>query len=211
MAYYWNGNPILAPLTIASNRNLWTVEKADLTMDRMYGTAQRWELYFSIMNNGDEDLIFEHLTKGMADSAYMVMPQLNSSQNWLRRNNRVLPSNVFTNEERLAGAINAAMTFPFQNNTRTGIPQSYFLQFDNHDKVYATVASKANGDGSSSADINVKLFPTLRQDVPSGTAVHLRDDVQLKYLLDDTTLQGITYQDGILHAISQLGVWEDLS
>ncbi|QGH74585.1 hypothetical protein KNU84_gp016 [Bacteriophage DSS3_VP1] len=201
MAYKWLDYDILAPLTIRSNQTVWTVEKLDKSIDRTTHPSQRWELEFSILNDDGDDRLFWETTTKMGNIRTMMMPST--------------VHNIGITDKPDATQLKVSTTKPINSQTiainNTGatparLRRSGFLQFANHNKVYAFTNSKVLAAGSTNTNMNI--FPRLRQSVPAGTNIKVYDDVTFHYYMDDTMMKGITYQDGILSGVDRVALWE---
>jgi hypothetical protein len=76
----------------------------------------------------------------------------------------------------------------------TGVPKMVpgeFIRFTNHNKVYLVVAAGASGTG-------VRITPSLRKAVPTGTKIIVGDKVTMDARYDTSVRLGIVYKDGIL-------------
>lgn len=201
--YLWEGFPILAPLTVRSNQTIFTVEKLDKSIDRLTHPSQRWDLSFGVKTNSRDDVLFKVMTEAFANKRTMVMPTLNSAH--VSGLNKPVLGKVKLNGAHSSGD----STISFDNlshATATGAGTSTFVQFANHDKVYALTStanfSAAAGTGTFS------IFPSLRKDVPDATNIKFYDDVTFHYYLDDSNIQGITYYDGIISGVDTISIWE---
>ncbi|MFN3895768.1 MAG: hypothetical protein ACK4KU_14685, partial [Acinetobacter sp.] len=185
MAYFYNGAQIQTPFSITSNRNAFQVETLSLKQSTFLTEAQRWELQFSILMNDNEGDMFGAHTWDFHKKKTMVMPQLVGPKKRL-----TLTTNLVTSGAALGGALVVSAT-----STQSGIlPAGYFIKFGNHDKIYAV---KTDVSYTSNTRV-LNLFPNLVTAVPAGTAVQIGNNAVLKYQLDLTSGQGITFNNGIL-------------
>lgn len=185
MAYFYNGAKILAPLQITSNRQTYQSETLSLKQQTFLTQAQRWELSFRIAMNSDENDMFGAHTWDFHTKKTMVMPQLNGPARALTFTGLLATADVS------AGGDNTVSIAA----TGTGVlPAGYFIKFDNHNKIYAITDSVTFANDTQT----VNVFPSLLTAVSGATAVLTGDNATIRYQLDLTSGQGITYQDGVL-------------
>lgn len=200
MAYKWEGHDILAPLTFRSNQTVWTVEKLDKSIERVAHPSQRWELSFQIIADESENTFFNAMTSEFMNKKTMTMPSLVHN----------MSETAKPNATQLTASSSALSNSPSvqvgNSGARVVLRKGTFIQFSNHDKVYA-VTGKTTVNASAT-DVTLQLFPRLRKEVPSGTTIKAYDDVVLHYYLDTDMVQGITYNDGILSSIDRVSVLE---
>lgn len=199
MAYKWEGQDILAPLTFRSNQTVWTVEKLDKSIDRIVHPSQRWELEFSVLTNENEHQMFDRLTNKFANKGTMVMPSILYAMGAGKK------PTATQLKVGIAAAANASSVVIQNSGDEVGLRKGTFIQFGNHDKVYAVTGSETIG-ASSSASVNI--FPNLRKSLPLNGGVKAYDDVTFHYYLDDTMMKGITYQDGVLTGVDRIALLE---
>jgi len=74
--YYFEGSPIVAPLTIESNEPVFAVDTINLKQQRASQGAQRWELSFQVQTRDIEENYFVDIVSMANQANTMVMPQL---------------------------------------------------------------------------------------------------------------------------------------
>jgi hypothetical protein len=74
--YYFEGSPIVAPLTIESNEPVFAVDTINLKQQRASQGAQRWELSFQIQTRDIEEDYFVSMVTNASTAKSMTMPQL---------------------------------------------------------------------------------------------------------------------------------------
>jgi len=194
--YYFEGSPILAPLTIQSTDVVVSSETVTLKRLIHKTDAQRWDLSFGIVTNDNEDAIFLAMLENAYTVKTMDMPQLKKVDD-----TTTMTGSLSVSVNYVAGATSIQA-----NNTSGGVlPKGSFIQFANHTKVYV-VKSDYLTNGSSLA-----IYPALKQDVSGSTLVYYGNfstKPQLSYLRDDSELSGITYSDGILVSIGAVTIKE---
>jgi penicillin-binding protein-related factor A (putative recombinase) len=197
MAYFYQGNPILAPLTFMSNRRSFQIETLSLKQSTFLTEAQRWELSFSVLMNGNEGDAFLAHTESFFASKTMVMPQLNGPKSEMSFTGTLAVASLAA-----GGSSSVSVSSVGSGNLSAG----YFIKFANHDKIYAV--KQRTGFDSSTATLEV--FPSLTKSVPATTQVQIGDEAVLKYKLDTTGGQGITFNDGIISNLGTIKVIESL-
>jgi len=186
-AYYYQGSPILAPLTIVSNQPMFTADTVSLKQIRTAQNAQRWELSFEVLTNDKAADQLLASVSGLASSSSIIMPQLKEVDD-----KRTI-TGIFTAN----GAITAgASTIPLALANGAGfLPKGSFVKFANHTKVYLL---KTDWDASTTVSGPVEVYPTLRTSVPSGTTFLYGSNCTLTQFRSIDDQRGITFQDGIL-------------
>lgn len=199
MAYKWEGQDILAPLTFRSNQTVWTVEKLDKSIERVTHPSQRWELEFSVLTNENEDSMFNVLVSKFADKGTMMMPSLLHVMQEPKK-----PSGTQLRVS-ITGNSNGSSVTIQNSGSEVVLRRGTFVQFGNHSKVYSVTNNITLGANSSSS---VPIFPNLRSEVPTNVVMKAYDDVVLHYYFDDTMLKGLTYQDGMMSSIDRVALLE---
>jgi hypothetical protein len=185
--YYFEGSPIVAPLTIASNEPVFSSDTISLRQQRASQGAQRWELSFQIQTRDIEEDYFVAMITGINDAKSMIMPQL------LAVDNKVTVTSQGTSAAAAENAFSVSINF----NQIGFLPKGSFISFSNHSKLYMVT----NNIQTTSSNVSVPIYPSLRAGVTSGTTVfHPGSTIKpsLQYYRDLETLQGITYEDGVL-------------
>jgi hypothetical protein len=185
--YYFEGSPIVAPLTIESNEPVFSVDSINLKQQRASQGVQRWELSFQIQTKDIEEDYFVAMVSQANLARTMVMPQLNS-----------VVKKVTVTNAAVTNSTNAAATSVVMNFNQVGfLPKGTFIKFSNHSKIYAVTSNINTVVGT----ISVPIYPSLRTATPINTVVyHVGSETKpvLSYFRDLETLQGITYEDGVL-------------
>jgi hypothetical protein len=202
-AYQWEGMDIQSPLTIRSNQTIWTVEKLDKSIDRLAHPSQRWDMSFAVKTNSNDNNLFQAMTNGFANKGTMTMPTLHGSN--VAGVNKPALGKITANGNLTGGSfsINASKA---SSATPVSVGLSAFVQFDNHNKVYAVTSQVDFTAGTGSRSFTI--YPSLRAEVPSGTVIKFYDDVTYHYYIDDSNIRGITYLDGLLSGIDRLELLE---
>jgi hypothetical protein len=185
--YYFEGSPIVAPLTIVSNEPVFSSDTISLKQQRASQGAQRWELSFQIQTRDIEEDYFVAMVTGINDAKSMVMPQL------LAVDNKVTVTRQGVSAAAAANAFSVNINF----NESAFLPKGSFISFANHSKLYMVTANIQ----TTESNVAVPIYPSLRSAVTSGTAVFNPGSTikpSLQYYRDLETLQGITYEDGVL-------------
>jgi len=185
--YYFEGSPIVAPLTIESNEPVFAVDTINLKQQRASQGAQRWELSFQIQTKDIEEDYFVSIVTGATAAKTMTMPQL------LSVDKKTTVTNAGTTT-----AANVAASSVTVNFSQFGfLPKGSFVKFANHNKIYMVTSNVNTIIGS----VSVPIYPTLRSALTLNTSMyHPKSTVKptFQYYRDLETLQGITYEDGVL-------------
>lgn len=206
MAYKWEGQDIIAPLTFRSNQTTWTVEKLDKSIDRTTHPSQRWELDFGLTTNTNEGDIMVALTDGFGDEKTMVMPSIVSAKEYR------MFEHPIAGEVETVGNVSAGTTVVTLRNSNAEakyVGKAAFLQFANHNKVYMMRGARMLSPNNT-LPRETSIFPNLREDVPEGTEVYFYDDVTLHHYVSSDAIQGLTYTDGILMQTETITVLESV-
>lgn len=202
MAYFYKGLPIQTPLSIVSNRQAYEVETLSLKRTTFLTDAQRWELSFSVLTNGNEAQIFAAHTVDYYKRETMIMPQLVS----------VLKTFSFVGTLRSSASHAAGSdTVVCASSSQTGtavIPAGTFITFAGHSKVYVTTAPVTFGNNATG--VNLEIFPNLVESVGNNELVNFGDNCLLTYKRDLSSGQGISFADGILSSPGAIKLIESL-
>lgn len=193
--YYFEGNPILAPLSIESRKIVLSSETGSQKIFRREIEGQRWDLSFRVSTNSATDL-FISMLDNTTTTNQMIMPQLKEVDDLVNEitETPTLVSNAVAGATTVIISCNQMGNYGEFNNKVA--PKGSFIQFNNHDKIY--VLKQELIEGSSRL---VSIFPALQSDVPSGTLIFMACTPvkpQFTYKRSINTISGITYTDGIL-------------
>jgi hypothetical protein len=186
--YYFEGSPIVAPLTIESNEPVFVADTVNLRQQRASQGAQRWELSFQIQTKDIEEDYFVGIVTGINTAKTMVMPQLFSVDK------KVTVTNNGSANSASAGASAVLINFSIANRL---LPKGSFIKFADHSKIYMVTSNVT----TQTTPVSVSIYPELRQNISISTTVyHPGSSIKptLQYYRDLETLQGITYEDGVL-------------
>ena len=181
----YDGDQVIAqfvtPMTIRSNRPVFSSDTLSLKRQVAVQGAQRWELTTMLMplSHRAEELFVTLTVGGHSGLVNIITPQ----------NYGVIQRRTSTANNALATGSRHSNTVSVVNNSGL-IPKGTFIRFAGHTKVYMTT-SDLTGSG------NVGVFPSLRADVSDELMKH-RDDVVMPCMLDTSTVIGMAYTDGIL-------------
>lgn len=189
--YYFEGHRILNPVSFYSNKVVIQNETLSLDVNRMVLPAQRWELSFKLVTSGNEADIFHKLTVDRYSVGSMIMPQMPDA--W-ERTTFLGSASVQANAAAGQGTV---YVVPLSSGL---LPKGSFIQFGTQKKVYMTTADV---NFSYQQTVNVPIFPKLVEAVDSTTSVNFEDDVTFHYLIDDTAVSGMTFNQG---TFSDIGV-----
>jgi hypothetical protein len=186
--YYFEGSPIVAPLTIESNEPVFVADTVNLKQQRASQGAQRWELSFQIQTKDIEEDYFVGMVTGIKDAKTMIMPQL------LSVDKKVTVTTNGSASATSAGADSVLINFSQASRL---LPKGSFIKFASHSKIYTVTANVT----TQTTVVSVPIYPSLRQSISSSTVVHHPGSTTkpvLQYYRDLETLQGIIYEDGVL-------------
>jgi hypothetical protein len=186
--YYFEGSPIVAPLTIESNEPIFSADTISLKQQRASQGAQRWELSFQIQTRDIEEDYFVGVVTGIISAKSMVMPQLLSVDKKI----------TVTSNSCIPASTNAGSNTVLIDFNQTGfLPKGSFIQFSNHSKIYM-VTSNVN---TTDSNVSVGIYPSLRTSLTTSHLVYHPGSTAkptLQYYRSLDTLQGIIYEDGVL-------------
>jgi len=190
MVYYFEGSQILAPLRITSNSPVYEAETVSLKRVRASQEAQRWEMSFEVLT---ADNAVDLLIAGITDphiSKTMVMPQIEETS-------------AFTVSLVVNGAGGVAGASSIVMNGAGTLAKGRFITFSDHAKVYIVTADTVISNG-----VSLPLFPALRSSVAAGTVLNISPSIS--YHRDNSDIQGITFQDGVLASPGSISIVEAL-
>lgn len=192
---YYNGAVIAQFVTPMSVTNYEPVSVTDaLSLKRFVNKrpVQRWEIQSSLepLSFGANKLFALLVVKGNSDILQVVTPQNYGAIQSLTANNVITATGS-------AGATTVSIV-----NSNGLIPMGTFIRFSNHSKVYM-VTDDISGDGS------LHLFPELRTTI-AGSTMYYRKDVLMNCKVDTSTINGMSFTNGILMDLGQIKLVEDV-
>lgn len=165
-----------APLSIISNEPTYVQDTNSLRRITQSQGTQRWEIETKIVpSNNSANFLVHSATSSAHTPVFIRMPQVYGLTY------TVASRNVTTTTTK------SSNTIPVDGALVVG----EFIKFNNHNKVYLVI-----DDGLISGSI--KTVPSLRQDVPAGTAIKAGLQVTFRAYYDTSVHTGITYVDGVL-------------
>jgi hypothetical protein len=193
----YDGNRVIAqfvtPMTMRSNRPVFSSDTLSLKRQVAVQGAQRWELTTMLMplSHTAEELFVNLTVSGHSGIVNIITPQ----------NYGVIQRRTSNSAGATATGSRHSSTIDVKNNIGL-IPKGTFIQFSGHSKVYMTT-SDLNGSGT------VGVFPSLRAAVDNEVMKH-RDDVIMPCKLETSTVVGMAYTDGILMDNGTITLLENL-
>lgn len=184
--YYYNGDKILAPFKIVSNKPVFASDTVSLKHIRASQRSQRWELSFNTLSKETTADAFIGILSDMDTKSSMVMPQFPEVYNSTTVDGIISVNNNY--------ADNTSVLELDASNASRILPKGSFITFANHSKVYAV---KEEVDFSSSI-ATMSIYPALVSSVANGTQINYLDNCVIQYYRDINNMQGVTFSDGIL-------------
>jgi hypothetical protein len=184
--YYYNGNVIVTPFSIATNQPIFSADTVSLKHIRSQQSAQRWELQFNVLTNDNVAATLLGVIDEMGSTGLMVMPQLPEVDKATTAAGTIsIPTQVEVENSSVGLDTSAA----------TGtMPAGSFIKFDNHSKVYIL---KTDLD-LSGATATAQVYPKVVQAIPIGVAMSFGQGCELTYYRDINGMNGIRFLDGVL-------------
>lgn len=187
--YYFKGQPIVTPFTIASNQPAWDLDSVSLSKHRTGQDAQRWELSFTVQTSSDISTLLIDTVQDFDTVKTMIMPQL------LEVDRRVTATggNVSASAELGATSVTVA-------NLGGLLPKGSFIKFSNHGKIYMTRNDVTNAG-------SLQIYPKLRSSIVYNAEALVTINHPgllsagkpvLSYVQDIDNTRGIIFSDGIL-------------
>jgi len=195
--YYFEGEKILAPLTINSNEPMYDVDTISLKKQRASQNAQRWELSFNIVSEDPTNLLVNTIS-GFDSTNTMVMPQINKIED------KLTVSGTLSVSSATAGANSVTIS---KVGISGIIPKGYFIKFSNHNKIYM-VLNELDFEGTGTLTCN--LYPSLTEDLTGGETIYTESNAIITYYRDISDIKGITYSDGVLSDPGTINIIEAL-
>lgn len=166
------------PLSIVNNAPEAISETLNLKRVGSGQGVQRWEIQATIGSLEDAtELFMTTILAGRSKKIYIRMPQLYRKINTPSGLNPVTSGNH-------GGGLTHINVSGFD-----AVRSGEFIQFANHSKVYAVVGIDQGV---------LEVYPGLTAYVPSGTAIKYGAKVTMHAKLNDDTVTGIKYENGIL-------------
>lgn len=172
----------VTPLSIISNVPVFSADTLSLKRNSQRRPSQRWEISTKLMplSTTANDLFVMFVINGTVDSFKIRTPQNTGSVK-----NRSGSGTCALGASGISG--DNSITIAATSNV---IPKGTFIKFSDHAKVYLTTTTKSSNI--------VNIFPSLRQNVTNGTTFKWLDDVDMTVILDDSSIIGMSYTDGVL-------------
>jgi len=191
MAGIYNDSSVIianftAPLTVRSNQPTTLSDTLSLKRVISQKTAQRWEVEAGLepLSSGANALFAHLVTKGYYSVINILMPQNYGVMLKLPATPPVI------NTTALASAGSSQVTI---GNSTTIIPVGCFVKFASHAKIYMVTTA----DVAASVGSTMNIYPPLRSDVASGSAL-IYKDITMPCYMETDSVRGMTYSDGIL-------------
>jgi hypothetical protein len=198
--YYYQGNQILAPLTIESNQPVFASDTVSLKHIRTAQNSQRWEISFNVLTNDNAADTLINMLGELSVVSTMIMPQLKEvSDRSTATGTLSLDTNAAAGDTTISLSAIGGVGL---------LPKGSFIKFSNHSKVYLL---KTDVNLDTTGPYNASIYPSLRVPVTSGTTqVLYGNSCLLSYYRDLSTMNGIKYSDGILVDVGQISLIEAL-
>ena len=197
--YYYNGDKILAPFTIVSNRPVFASDTVSLKHIRVAQEAQRWELGFNTLGKDTVANAFLELIGEIEAPSTMVMPQFPEVDSASTATGVATASSAHS-----AGSSLVSLDASFASGF---LPKGSFVKFAGHNKVYIL---QSDLDFDSASTVNAEIYPNLTIDVALGSSLGYGKDCKLTYFRDIDNLQGVTFADGLLASQGTINLIEAL-
>ena len=196
--YYYNGNAIVTPFTVISNKPVFASDTVSLKHIRSQQSAQRWELQFNIITNDNVANTLISVLDEMEAVSTMIMPQLPEVD--------AAATNTGVATLSVLGEVNDSI-ISLDTSTCTGLlPKGSFVKLGTHSKIYIV---KADVD-MTGATASMNIYPQLTVESIVGTSLQTGASVLLPYYRDVNTLSGVRYMDGVLADVGPTTVIEAL-
>ena len=189
--YYYQGVPILAPISFQSNRPVQISESFSLKLLKTTFGAQRYELDFRVKMSGRSREAVNFLRDAIVSDvsiSEMEMPQMPG-----------LDSPTHTDYIKLRPTSVGSETINVNNESRTGtsilLQKGTFVRLSNHSKIYILTSDLLQNSTT------VGIFPKLRVALLSShTMLHPGSAVKpnLVFHRSRDTLSGVQFSDGQL-------------
>jgi hypothetical protein len=169
----------VVPMTMRSNKPVFSSDTLSLKRNVYKRSPQRWELETRLepLYSGGAKLFRHIVTSGFSETIQIVVPQHVDAT-------RVTSSN---GNSTATGGVGDSSVALVTNGT---ISEGTFIRFANHSKIYMVTTTGGSGQ--------MGIYPTLRTAVPAGTSFAYRSDVIMDALYDTDTIHGMVFENGIL-------------
>jgi len=186
--YYYNGDKILAPFSIISNKPVFASDTVSLKHIRSAQTSQRWEISFNTVNSGTAADALLNLLTDMDQASTMVMPQLPEVDSASTATGPVTVS--------ITGSTGNS-SLELDTSLASGfLPKGSFVTFGSHPKVYLL---QNDLDFDNELDtVTAEIYPNLTVETTFGFSLNYGANCNLAYYRDINNTQGITFSDGVL-------------
>jgi len=186
--YYYNGDKILAPFSIISNKPVFASDTVSLKHIRSAQTSQRWEISFNTVNSGTAADALLNLLTDMDQASTMIIPQLPEVDS---------SSTATGTATVLINSSTGNSVLELDTSLASGfLPKGSFISFESHSKVYL-LQNDLDFDNELDTVI-ASIYPNLTVETSSGSVVNYGANCSLHYYRDINSTQGITFSDGVL-------------
>jgi hypothetical protein len=200
----------VVPTTVSSNHPVFSTDTLNLHRKTMLRGAQRWEIKSNVspLKETAEELFVNLVTKGYHEVLQIKVPQNIGviSKMRLQAEANLLATIPISGRANSTTSRYGSIQFAAQN---IAIPKGTLITLSGDEKVYMLVTSITST--STSADLFpqlLKVTTSSGEESAGGTLTYCGVVMQCKY--DTGTIQGMTYQDGILMDVGAINLVENL-
>lgn len=204
--YYFQGEQILAPISIRSNHPVFSADTISLKRQQVQSASQRWEMEFNVAVNDPVSFFTDTIIANQGSNTgriTMTMPQIYRGQRHQTENEHTATGTINTGAASV-GATSVSLNGTSADGGRV-IRRGTFIKFSNHDKIYLIINS-TDLTLNSAGDGTINIYPSLRTALLTSDTLRYRNngtssttgDVQVTCWRDTTNINGITFSDGLL-------------
>ena len=169
-----------APMSLMSNSPVFTGDSMSLKRFTSRSTAQRWEIETAVVpDSNPSDIFVQSVVAASSEIVYVRMPQL------VGRTKLSLGTSLATSAAASKGASSVQIT----GYGSQKVPVGEFVTFTGDSKVYVVTDHTSN---------LLSIFPPLKQDLPTNTAIAHSDTVVMRAVYDLGNKSGVVFSDGVL-------------
>ena len=205
--YYFQGEQILAPISIRSNHPVFSADTISLQRQQVQTTAQRWEIDFNVAVEDPVAFFTSTISANQGTNpgrVTMTMPQIYRGQKQFNENTHTATGAISVGAAAAVGATSVSLNAPVSQAGRI-IRRGTFIKFSNHDKIYLII-NTSDISLNSSGNGTITIYPSLRQALTTSHTFRYLDngtnsstgDVVLTAWRDTTNINGISFSDGLL-------------
>lgn len=174
--YYFEGSPIMAPVSVETDELMFVNDSLSLKQDRISGASQRWLVSFGVVPTISFNPLAT-LLRGSTSSFTFNFPQFT----------RDLVS--LTTAITVASAV-YSNTVTIGTTPALGVTVGRMVKFSNHNKLYMVIAKPTA--------TTLTVYPRLTAALTTSQTMAYGSNVPMTAYISPDQIRGLTFSDGLL-------------